>query len=155
MNIRRVGMTLTILVVAVVLTAAPASATCPPYEGCTPGFWKRNLDYWEPTGVSPDTPLSAVGIDLELLKFYGLDSDTFLDALGYHGGRGPAGGARILLRATAAGYLNAAHPDVEYPWGWSEAAVNEINALLASGDREAMIDVAKILDEANNLGATF
>lgn len=143
MKTRRVGMALAILVAAVVLTATPAFAHWPK-EGCTPGFWKRHIDMW-PDGLEPDTLLSAVGFEWE---------NTFMGALKYHGGSGFEGAARNLMRTAAAAYINAAHPDVNYPV-LTMFVVHRTNEALASGDRDTMLNLAFRFDVWNNLGCTF
>jgi len=76
-------------------------------------------------------------------------------ALSYPGGPGVQGGAKSLLRAATAAFLNAAHEGVGYPYrrftepGNMKAAVD---AALASGSRDQMITLAAQLDDANNLG---
>jgi hypothetical protein len=117
---------------------------CEEREGCTPGFWKRHTDMW-PDGLVPDTLLSDVGFNWP---------NTFMGALKYHGGRGLEGAARTLMRTATAAYLNALHPDVNYPWGW-RLIVDETNEALASGDRDTMLNLAGEFDRMNNLGATF
>jgi len=150
MKTRRVGIVLAMLVAAVVLTATPASAWI--WEGCTPGFWKRHIEYWPPTGVTPSTLL--ISVDFSEVGSYDLSGDTFMDALNYRGGTSLVGAARNLMRAAAAAYLNAAHPLVNYPrsTGW---IVFWVNAALASHNRDTMLSLAALLDQWNNLGATF
>ncbi|MBM3675911.1 MAG: hypothetical protein FJW88_13390 [Actinobacteria bacterium] len=84
-----------------------------------------------------------------------LGEDTMATALSYPGGPGVQGGAKSLLRAATAAFLNAAHEGVGYPYrrftepGNMKAAVD---AALASGSRDQMITLAAQLDDANNLG---
>ena len=85
-------------------------------------------------------------------------------------GTGPTGGtlggshmgaALILARAAVAAYLNAAYDDGEhmkFPWRRYVAAfgnpplIETVDAAFKSGSRSQMINLAKRLDKANNLG---
>jgi hypothetical protein len=77
--------------------------------------------------------------------------DTLLDALNYQGGSGITGAARNLLRAAVAALLNAAHPDVDYPRTTADV-ISQVNAALASNNRNTMLALASSLDKDNNLG---
>ncbi len=57
--------------------------------------------------------------------------------------------AQILLRAAVAAVLNAADPNVAYPLTEAQI-IEEVNAVLASGSRTAMIVLATTLDNYNN-----
>ncbi|MGH2372706.1 MAG: hypothetical protein ACRDIC_04410 [bacterium] len=81
-------------------------------------------------------------------------SGTLLDALQGGGGPGIAGATRILLRAAVAAFLNAVHPDVDYPLLSSEI-VTAVNSALASQSRTTMLNLAARLDLLNNLGCTL
>ena len=61
------------------------------------------------------------------------------------------GAAEILLRAAVAAILNASHPDINYPREVSDI-IADVNEALVSSDREDLINLAKSLDEDNNLG---
>jgi len=50
-----------------------------------------------------------------------------------------------------AAWLNAAHERLGYPLRRNEF-VAEVNAAIASGDRQTMLDLAAELDSLNNLG---
>jgi hypothetical protein len=76
-----------------------------------------------------------------------LADDSLLTGLGYEGGKGAIGGARILLRAAIAALLNEAHPDVDYS---VDGVIALVNAALATGDRATMIALGGVLDDANN-----
>lgn len=117
-------------------------------EGCSHGYWKQthHFDSW--IGFTPNQTLESV---FDVPNSLGIDNDTLLQALKYGGGSGVTGGARILLRATVAALLNAAHPDVDYP-RTTQAVIAEVNAALASGHRNTMLDLAGDLDHDNNLG---
>jgi hypothetical protein len=81
----------------------------------------------------------------------GLDDNTLVEALDFPGGKYAVGGARILLRAAVAALLNASHPDVDYTLTASEV-ISDVNAALATLDRDTMIDLGGELDFDNNLG---
>jgi len=85
-----------------------------------------------------------------------LSGDDLLDALKYKGGKGELGAARILLRAAVAGilnyeYLGIDNPEFEYPMTLNEI-VSQVNSAIASGDRDAMLDLKDEIDGYNNLG---
>jgi hypothetical protein len=117
-------------------------------EGCTPGYWKNHTDSWAGTGFSPGQSAGSV---FNLGGFPSLASQTLLQTLQGGGGPGTLGAARILLRAAVAALLNAAHPDVDSPLGTFEI-IADVNAALASSNRNTMLALASELDEANNLG---
>jgi hypothetical protein len=80
-----------------------------------------------------------------------VDNVTLLQALSFPGGPGARGGAQILLRAAVAALLNAASPAVEFPLSQSDV-IAQVNAALASGNRQTMLSLASQLDKLNNLG---
>jgi hypothetical protein len=130
---------------------APAGATNIGNEGCTPGYWKNHTDNWEE--YSSTDPLSDSFTFPTNLSTYA--DDSMLDALNYPGGPGVEGGARILLRAATASFLNAAHEGVGFPLRRFTEPGNIqklVNDALASGNRQTMIDLASYLDGLNNLG---
>jgi hypothetical protein len=126
-------------------TFVPPPPPPPGEEGCTPGYWKNHADSWVPTGYSPAQTVGSV--------FTGslYDSSTLLEALNFGGGSGVAGAQRILLRAAVAGLLNAANPDVEYTTSVADL-IDDVNAALASGDRDTILALAAEIDADNNLG---
>jgi hypothetical protein len=128
---------------------ATVTVTCrlPEGEGHTPGYWKNHPEDW--VGYSPDDPV--VGVFSEAVAYVD-GADTLMEALDYPGGDSLAEKAQILLRASVAALLNAAHPNVDYPISESEV-ISQVNSALASGDAQTMLDLAKQLDEWNNLGA--
>jgi hypothetical protein len=81
----------------------------------------------------------------------GLDDQTLVQALGYGGGSGTSGAARILLRAGVAAVLNSAHPDVDYSRTTADV-IATVNAALASNNRSTMLTLAAALDADNNKG---
>jgi len=121
--------------------AVPAMAG----EGCSQGFWRHHTDVWQ--GYAPEDLVVDIFVDP---NSYVDVTDTLLQALRYRGGRGPEGGARILLRQAVAAVLNAAHSGVTYPQTESDV-IATVNGALAGGDRDTMLNLAKQLDDDNNL----
>jgi hypothetical protein len=117
-------------------------------QGCTPGYWKNHTSSWPPTGYS--TSQKVKDVFTEAWR-YPSGWATLLEALGFGGGSGVNGAAEILLRAAVAALLNAAHPDVAYPRIASQV-LSDVNAALASFDRDTMLALAAQLDADNNRG---
>ena len=133
------------------MTAAQVFADHPPppppgNEGCTPGFWKNHLGAW--VGYAPGQTVESV---FNVPDAFGLDNDTLEEALGYGGGSGLTGSAKILLRAAVAAILNAASPSVDYPDNAADI-ISDVNSALSSS-RGTMLALAAQLDTWNNLGA--
>ena len=118
-------------------------------EGCTPGYWKNHLDSWPPTGYSPEQ--SVPSVFAEANAYPEAAAASLLDALNFGGGGGVAGAVRNLLRASVAALLDAAHPGVSYPRTPANV-ISLVDAALATGDRDTMLDLAAELDADNNLG---
>jgi hypothetical protein len=115
--------------------------------GCSHGFWKNHLGAWR-TYFPEEYLVDVFGVPVSL----GLPpGDTLLDGLNYGGGNNAQGAARNLLLPAVASLLNAVHADVLFPFTETEVLANVSDAL-ASMDREAMIALAQVFDEANNLG---
>jgi hypothetical protein len=150
------------------VAVTPASAENIGNEGCTPGFWKNHTELWDDDtdpGIGdepyrPDLTLfwafyhqgsAFVGAPDEVAQFQDI---TMLEALQGGGGRGLEGATKILVRAAAAAYLNAAHEGLGYPLRRNNAGglFDELAAALRSGDRHQMLDLARELDDLNNLG---
>jgi hypothetical protein len=133
----------------------PITKECKPptmgNQGCTPGYWKANVKKgageWILAGYMPSQSVSSV--------FSGatgsLGSATLLQALEFGGGSTLTGAKQILLRAAVAAILNAANDGVDYPIS-AAMIIADVNAALASTDREAILRLAGSLDSANNLG---
>ncbi len=143
------------VVAAVVMTGSPAQATNIGNEGCTPGYWKNHTDNWEEytTASTIADQHWLDGASTTLKNKY--NPWTFLDALQGGGGSGVDGAAKILLRASTAAYLNAAHEGLGYPYRRFNdpgQLKTTIQAAFASGDRDTMLALATMLDDANNLG---
>ncbi|HYO32087.1 MAG TPA: hypothetical protein VES21_04505 [Nocardioidaceae bacterium] len=133
--------------------AGPAQAHNIGNEGCTPGYWKNHTSNWEEYRVN-----KPVG---EVFDFSGTPNEvaayaniTLANALRLKGGSTLGGATEILLRAATASVLNAAHEGVGYPLrrGGEDGIKAQVNEALASGDRQAMLDLAASLDRLNNLG---
>lgn len=120
-------------------------------QGCTPGYWKNHLSAWQE--YTPDSKLGFNWtIPAELSQF---KSETFLEALQGGGGPGVNGAATILFRAAVAADLNAANEGVGYPYRRFKDPFHiqlQVNNALASLDRDTMLNLAGVLDAANNLG---
>lgn len=145
---------------AVLLAGAtvPAQATSLGSEGCSPGYWKNHTDNWEEYQTSTKLRwiFDFASAPAEVRRY---QDATFQQALSFRGGPGLSGATQILMRAGVAAYLNAAHDGLGYPYrrtptaGYTGPVLRqEINAALASGDRARMLELARFLDEANNLG---
>ena len=136
-----------------VFTAAtpPAGCTPPPplVAGCTPGYWKQShhFDSW-PMMYTQGTTLEAI---FNVPDSFGLDNRSLLDAL--QGGGGPtlADAASILLRAATAALLNSGQSSYSYPVT-TASLITQVNAALASGNRNTMLTLAATLDGYNNAG---
>lgn len=140
---------------AAAVTAGSVGATNIGNEGCTPGYWKNHTDNWY---EDADQQINAATKTLAKAGFVNVNvsgSDLLLTALSYPGGPGLAGAERNLMRAAAAGWLNAAHEDLGYPWRRNSDPGNlvaTVNAAIASGNRATMLALASEIDALNNLG---
>lgn len=118
-------------------------------QGCTPGYWKNHTGSWAGTGYAPGQTVGSVFSAAS--GFPSLASETLLQALQGGGGPGTLGAAKILLRAGVAALLNASSSGVDYPRSPADV-ISEVNAALASNDRDTMLTLASALDADNNLG---
>lgn len=118
-------------------------------QGCTPGYWKNHEDSWPASGYSTDQKVQSTFADASRYSSFG--TAPLLQALGFQGGSGVEGGVGNLLRAATASLLNSAHPGVDFP-RTAARVIGDVNAALASGDRERMLGLAAALDADNNLG---
>jgi hypothetical protein len=112
-----------------------------------PGFWKQpqHLDAW--VTYTPGQTLESV---FDVPDAFGLDDVTLLAALSLEGGPTTADAAEVLLRQAVAALLNAASPEVDFPLTEAEI-IAQVNAALASGDRDTILALAEELDTFNNL----
>jgi hypothetical protein len=118
-------------------------------QGCTPGYWKNHTDSWPPTGYSPTQ--TVVTVFAQSALYPALGASTLLQSLGFAGGSGVSGAAEILLRAATAALLNASHPSVAYP-RTPASVLTDVNATLATQNRDTMLALAAALDADNNRG---
>jgi hypothetical protein len=116
-------------------------------NGCSPGYWKNHSYSW-PSPYSPGQTISSVWSQVS--QFPSLASSTLLQGLGFQGGSGAEGAARTLLRSAVAAVLNAVDPQIHYTRQASQV-ISDVNAALASGQRDGMLALASQLDADNNL----
>ena len=119
-------------------------------EGCTPGYWKvdKHAAAWGPTGYTSGQRVGSVFANSSL---YGLNNYTLLQSLSFKGGSDNVGAAGILFRAATAAILNAGHPAIDY-YLTAAQIVAQVNAALATNDRQTILLLATELDTANNAG---
>jgi hypothetical protein len=127
-------------------TTTSTTTTTVGNQGCTPGYWKvpQHWDSW----VSYTTSQTLESV-FDVPDSLGYDNVTLVDALSFQGGPGVQGGAQILLRAGVAALLNS--NSVNYPLTTAQV-ISQVNAALASLDRDTMLALATTLDGYNNLG---
>jgi len=122
------------------------SSTPPTNKGCTPGYYKQSqhFDSW-PSIYTPTTTVGSVftGVDASL------SGETLLDALQGGGGTGLVGAETVLLRAAVAALLNASVSGMNYPLTAGQI-IDQVNAALATGNRDAILTLAATLDSYNN-----
>lgn len=115
-------------------------------QGCTLGYWKNHTGNW-PAAYATSATLGSV------FAFGGPvpPGTTLLAALDFGGGPGLEGAQRNLFKQAVAALLNAEHAGVAYALSPAQV-VAEVNAALASGDRDAILALATRLDGLNNAG---
>lgn len=119
-------------------------------QGCSHGYWKNKVLSWPDTYDPSDTIGGLFIIPGSMDPSLG--DITLLGAMQFTGpGNTLNDAARILFQQAVAAVLNAEHPDVEYPLTKDEI-VAQVNAALASGDRDAILALKDQLDDYNNLG---
>jgi hypothetical protein len=142
------------------------------WRGRTPGYWKNHPEAWptfsitnfngQTVAVKPTTKVTDVfrapnqcrttinGQSTVDLNGDG-KADTLLDALGYEGGTTLCGAYQILLRAGVAALLNEAEFGTQYPpFSSPQNAVNTINQVIQTNNRNKYLQAAAILDFWNN-----
>jgi hypothetical protein len=149
------------------------------YLGYTPGFWKNHgpeapsgHNAWVYTTYTVTQEICDVfSAACSTPAFQSADGTSvfqgvsLLDGLSLRGGRGPVGGAEILLRAGIAALLNASLSDylesagllngfAPYPYEVQQI-IADVNAALGSEDRQTMLDLAYQLDQTNNGGSSY
>ena len=105
-------------------------------EGCTPGYWKNHLEMWQVYGPDDNFhDIFGAGPDISLLEAVNMKGGQF----------------KALVRHAAAALLNAAHPDVDYPYSQAE--------IISMVQEAYATDIWKMpkdnLVEANELGCGF
>jgi hypothetical protein len=128
----------------------PAPPPPPPAgtNGCSPGYWKNHTGSWAAAGYSPGQ--TAVSVFSAASAFPSLAGKTLLQSIQGGGGPGTLGGATILLRAAVAALLNASDPAVGYPLTQAQV-ISQVDAALASNNRDTLLALASTLDDDNNL----
>lgn len=107
----------------------------PALQGCTPGYWRQSHHFDNWVGFSPADDFGEV-----------VDRDVELSLRRTISAQG--GDLYALLRHTTAALLNAANPEVNYPY-----TVEEVVELFQNAYDAGEYEWAKdLLDEANNLG---
>ncbi len=110
-----------------------------PGQGLTPGFWKNHpAIFLQETGLDPNSTITdyewLFGVDVTGSPGKYSPDPTLLQALGAKGG-----GEGALLRATTAGYANAASDDIHYCFNHPESfakAVSDVTGLDPSDPAE-------------------
>ncbi len=116
----------------------PVAGNCPtkaPDWGKTPSVW--------PSEYTPDQTVLSVFDQAAVLPE--VASKTLLEAV-----KGKAGGGKVkdILKEGVAGLLNAASPDVAYPFSSVEIVLG-VNTALASGDNALQDELKKLFEAAN------
>ena len=145
---RLFGVATSTVILMTVVGVAPTAA-CD--QGCTPGYWKNHTDAWV-TYTPNQTLLSAGFVVPDELSAFG--NEKLIDALQGGGGRGLDGAARILLRAGVAALLNS----VAFPYPHfvnTSVVMSDMNTVLASLDRQTMLNEAAEYDGYNSMGCPY
>jgi hypothetical protein len=114
-------------------------------QGCTPGYWKQPQHFHSWVTYTPTETVGSVFANVDT----SLSGETLLAALQGGGGPGLVGAETILLRAAVAALLNTSNTSVHYPLPSSEVVI-EVNAALATSDRDVILQLATELDGFNN-----
>lgn len=122
-------------------------------QGCSHGFWKNKAfktpNQWLVAGFAANgsTTLGAAGF---VVPNQGgpTDATTMIAALNFNGGSGVVGAQQILLRNAVASLLNS--KVVAYPLTPAQV-ISQVNAALATNDRDTMLALEAQLDVYNNL----
>jgi hypothetical protein len=120
-------------------------------EGCSHGYWKVSVHWDDWVGFTTDQILNEVFSFPADISEVGLL--TFIQAMEFtDNGGGLIGKTKILMVQAVPAILNAAHPDVNYPFSLDEV-ITETNAALASLDPVIIEDLKNLFDQYNNLGS--
>ncbi len=117
-------------------------------EGCTPGFWKNNLDAWGPTTFNTGDLFEDETI-FDRDAFNNPDDPSLLEVMNFRGG----GLNRLSAHAVAA-LLNASHPDIDYDLSVSEV-IAAWQSAFDDGSRSAMNAQKNIFVGFNESGCDF
>jgi hypothetical protein len=116
-------------------------------QGCSHGFYKNHTGPAAWVGYTtasllqgPFTPLNSA-----------ISGNNFGQALNYSGGSGVLGAQRTLMRNAVAALLNAANTNVNYPLTTAQV-IAQVNAALATNNRNAILAFEQVLDGYNNAG---
>ena len=132
------------------------------WRGRTPGYWKNHPTEWPKFSVVnykgatiPITTKTLVRdvFNVPTSKDFSCigTKDTLLTALSYKGGSTLCGATQTLLRAATAALLNEAYFGSAYPaYDSTTKLIEAVNAAIASGNRQTIINLAATLDYWNN-----
>ena len=113
------------------------------FQGLTPGYWKQfdKQHPWDGTGFGPDEYFDTI---------FGLSSpNTFGGTLG-EAVWAKGGGKNALARHATAALLNAADPNINYPYT-QQQIIDMVNAAFAANDPVAIETLKDKLATANEL----
>jgi hypothetical protein len=128
--------------VAVTITCASSESVA---GGCSHGYWKNHLTEW-PSPYTANTTLDDV---FQLGPFGTLGNVKLTDALGFTGGSGNLGKAKILLRNAVAALLNSTKGEITFAFTKDEV-VSKVNAALASNDATTILALEAEFETANH-----
>lgn len=117
--------------------------------GCSHGYWKNHASSWLATGYSQQETVGRIFAGT--IPWPAVATSSLSEALSFGGGSGVEGAVRNLMRQAVAALLNAAHPDVPYPYTAAEV-ISLVDRALASNDRQTILRLAGEFDRDNNLG---
>ena len=121
------------------------------WKGRTPGYWKNWTSAWPAPYKPSTTVVSVFTIPSSLSKSCITSKTTLLQALNYAGGNTVCGAAQNLMRAAVAGLLNEAYYGDAFPaYASTTELINAVNAALASGNRQTIINLMIYIDYWNN-----
>ena len=114
-------------------------------QGCSAGFWSRNLNAWNITTYSPKDLFNIV-FDVDVFD----NNVTLLEVIRLNA-VGPSPQVEQLSRQAVAAILNATDPRVLYPL--TEAEVKSIyHNAITDGTIPVITKASEFFDRLNNLG---
>jgi len=123
----------------------PGSGGPPPTGGDCPhtySFWKKNTGAW-PAPYSPNQTVQSVFAKASLYPEAASKSlDEAVD------GKAGSGKVKDLLKQAVTALLNAASPQISYPFA-TDDVVMAVNSVLMTGTDKALKDLTSLLKEAN------